>query len=139
MVELLARNGKRRTLIGIGYPSSPLSVGSSVVGSVRPGDRAPYPPGNPVTTGLAEAVRAGGWAVLAFGPGAAASAAEAGAGRARVAALAFDGDAPGAGAAYGLAPGGDGLFLVRPDGHVGFAGRFADAGAAARYLADVLD
>jgi 2-polyprenyl-6-methoxyphenol hydroxylase-like FAD-dependent oxidoreductase len=135
-VELLARNGKRRTLIGIGYPASALSVGSPV-GSVRPGDRAPYPPDSPVTDALAEAVRAGGWAVLAFGEPAVAAAAEAGAGRARVTTFAFPDDAPAA-AAYGLRPGEDGLFLVRPDGHVGFAGRLADAGAAARYLATVL-
>jgi hypothetical protein len=89
-----------------------------------------------VTAGLAKAVRAGGWAVLAFGESAAAAAAEAAAGRARVTGLVYrDG---GARTAYGLARGEDGLFLVRPDGHVGFAGRLADAGAAARYLADVL-
>jgi 2-polyprenyl-6-methoxyphenol hydroxylase-like FAD-dependent oxidoreductase len=134
MVELLARNGKRRTLIGMGYPSSPLSAGSPV-GSIRPGDRAPYPPGSPVSAGLAAAMRAGGWAVLAFGPSSSASAAAAtvAAGRARLMPLVFAD-----GAAYGLRPDEEGLYLVRPDGHVGFAGRLSDMDAAAAYLAALL-
>jgi len=135
MVQLLARNGKRRTLIGMGYPSSsPLSVGAQV-GSIRPGDRAPYPPGNPVAAGLAQAMRAGGWAVFAFGPSPAASAAAAtvAAGRARVLPLVFAD-----GAAYGLRPDEDGLFLVRPDGHVGFAGRLSDVDGAGSYLTTLL-
>jgi 2-polyprenyl-6-methoxyphenol hydroxylase-like FAD-dependent oxidoreductase len=132
MVELLARNGKRRTLIGMGYPSSPLSAGSPV-GSIRPGDRAPYPPGSPVSAGLASAVRAGGWAVLAFGPSAPTAAATVAAGRPWVLPLVFAD-----GTAYGLRPDEEGLYLVRPDGHVGFAGRLSDVDAAVAYLTALL-
>ncbi|MEU2062334.1 FAD-dependent monooxygenase [Streptomyces sp. NPDC013455] len=104
------RRGRATVQLGLGYPDSSLSVETrAVTGPVRAGDRAPD--GTVAGVRLFDLFRGPHWTVLgATVPG--------------VRSL------PAAPQSYG-----PGVFLVRPDGHVGWAGGTADGAAA--YLATV--
>ncbi|MFI1763694.1 FAD-dependent monooxygenase [Streptomyces sp. NPDC020800] len=115
------RRGTATVQLGLGYPDSSLSEETRTVPSaVRAGDRAPD--GTVDGVRLFDAFRGPHWTLLgAAAAGAGVTATAAGAG---VKAL------PAAPESYG-----PGVFLVRPDGYVGWAGDSADG--LGRYLAGV--
>lgn len=102
--------------LGLGYREGPLSVGRA--GALRSGDRAPDGP----TTGgrrLFDVFRGPHFTLLAVGTD--------------TALPAFDGEQLRVHRTDACAAYGKGLFLVRPDGYIGWAGE--DASGLARYLA----
>jgi 2-polyprenyl-6-methoxyphenol hydroxylase-like FAD-dependent oxidoreductase len=130
----------RRSQLDLAYPDSPLSGGDRSRGACRPGERAPdiRPAGS--KPGLFAALRRGRWVALAFadgaGPAAATAAADAAGARVGASTMVIGTGAPARPARrrFGLSDLEGGLWLVRPDGHIGYSGDLRDAPAAADHL-----
>ena len=129
------RDDPRLRQLTLGYPDGPLSA-EHRTSPTEPyaGDRAPD-----AVTGrrrLFPLIHTGAPVLLAFGPAAVRVAqAVAPASTVAIGSPAFPDEEGTAHSAYGVAPGGTALFVIRPDGYIGLATDSPDAAETAAYLA----